>query len=73
LTTYFGQMKMPQNVNYTEELLREAMEMLADQTGNMGMFQRQRYGRLRKRFDDHQSINKELREALEGIKTNNVC
>lgn len=62
-------MKIPADINYTEELLQDAMERLDDMRLNMSMFEHDRYWRLRKHFDQHETIHKELRKALNGIDT----
>lgn len=62
-------MKIPADVSYSEEILRDAMELLDDMRLNKGMFERQRYWQLRKQFDQHELINKELRKALNAIET----
>ncbi|MDP9077731.1 MAG: hypothetical protein M3O71_09940 [Bacteroidota bacterium] len=62
-------MKVPADITHTEEMLREAMEMLDDVQRYMGMFQRQRYGKLKRQFDQHESLGKELQTALNGIDT----
>jgi hypothetical protein len=62
-------MKVPANISYTEEMLREAIEILEETSRNMAMFQRQRYSKLKRRFDQHESINEDLQKALNGIDT----
>ncbi|WP_426672055.1 hypothetical protein ACPPVU_12560 [Mucilaginibacter sp. McL0603] len=62
-------MKIPADISYTQEMLREAMELLEDTYPNPGMFERQRHSTLRKRFEQHELIKKELRTALNGIDT----
>lgn len=62
-------MKIPPDAKYTEEMLRDAMELLAESIRNAGLFQRQRYLVLKKRFDEHRAINDSLRVALNGINT----
>ena len=56
--------------NDVEEMLREAMELLADINRNMAMFQRQQYHKLKNRVDRHGTLNHNLREALNEISTN---
>jgi hypothetical protein len=62
-------MKIPADIRYTEEMLCEAMVMLADLSRNMGLFQRQDYGKLKRRFDQHGLLSAGLRTALNGIDT----
>jgi hypothetical protein len=63
-------MKVTAESKHTEEMLLEAMEMLDDMHVKMGMFERQRYGKLKTQFEQHTSLNKELREGLNEIE---VC
>ena len=60
-------MKGPADSNDVEEMLREAMELLADTNRNMAMFQRQQYHKLKNRIDRHRALNPILREALNEI------
>lgn len=39
--------------NYTEKLLRDAMELLDDASLNLGLFQRQYYFKLKNRVKQH--------------------
>ena len=52
-----------------EEMLLEAMELLAGLQHYMGMFQHQYYGKLRKRVNDRECLGAELRNALNVIET----
>lgn len=63
-------MKVTAESKYTEEMLLEAMEMLNDMHLKMGMFERQRYVKLKRHFEQHKSLNKDLREGLNEIE---VC
>jgi len=62
-------MNVPADIRYTEEMLREAMEMLEGLQHNMGMFQRQYYGKLKRRFKQHEALNENLRVGLNKIET----
>lgn len=62
-------MKVATDTRYTEEMLREAMEMLEGMRHHMGMFQNQYYGKLKKRFKQHQALNESLRNGLNEIDT----
>lgn len=62
-------MELTPDIKYTEELLREAMELLESTYANLGMFQRQRYGHLKKRFEQHGALTEGLRTALNDIDT----
>jgi hypothetical protein len=50
-------MKVAADHNETEEMLREAMELLADISRNLAMFQRQQYHKLKSRFDRHGALS----------------
>ena len=69
-------MKVAADTRYTEEMLREAMEILEGLKHNMGMFQNQYYGELKKRFKQHEALNESLRnglnenETVEDVKAN---
>ncbi len=62
-------MDIPADIRYNDEMLQEAMDMLDSLKQHMGMFQRQYYGKLKKRFIQHGLINKELRARLNEIDT----
>ena len=62
-------MKIATDTRYTEEMLREAMEMLEGMRHHMGMFQNQYYGKLKKRVKQHQALNESLRNGLNEIDT----
>jgi hypothetical protein len=62
-------MKVPADIRYTERMLSEAMEMLEDLKHHMGMFQTQRYGKLKGRVKQYQSLNESLRGGLNNIVT----
>jgi len=62
-------MKVPADIKYTEEMLQEAMEMLDGLQHQMGMFQRQYYGKLKRRFDQHGSLGERLKKSLNKIET----
>ena len=64
-------MNIPADTKYTEEMLREAMEMLEGLKHHMGMFQNQYYGKLKKRFKHHEALNETLRVALNEVDTRN--
>ena len=63
-------MKITDNNQHTQAMLHEAMELLDDAFCNLGMFQRQRYGSLRKRFEQHTAIRPDLHQALNNIDVN---
>jgi len=69
LKSYLNQMKAPADIILAEEMLRDAMEMLEDVQHYMGLFQRQWYGKLKRQFDQHESLGEALRTALNGIDT----
>lgn len=58
------------NTKHTQAMLNEAMELLDDAFCNLGMFQRQQYSNLRKRFEQHKAINNNLHTALNNIAVN---
>ena len=60
-------MKIPADIGFTEEMLRDAMELLEDMRLNMSSFDRTRFWQLKKQFDQHEAINKELRKGLNNI------
>ena len=62
-------MKATTDIRYTEEMLREAMDMLEGLKHHMGMFQNQYYGKLKKRFRQHVALNETLRAGLNDIDT----
>lgn len=62
-------MKVPYDIRYSDALLREAMELLKDVHDKFGMFERQYYANLKKRFDEHEAISNGLRTALNSIDT----
>ena len=62
-------MKAPADITYTETMLHEAMEMLEGLKHHMGMFQTQYYGKLKKRIQQHEALNKNLRVGLNEIGT----
>jgi hypothetical protein len=55
--SYSMRMKVAADHNETEEMLREAMELLADISRNLAMFQRQQYHKLKSRFDRHGALS----------------
>lgn len=62
-------METPVNLLYTEEMLSEAIEMLEDIQQNMGLFQRQQFGKLKRRYHEHKAISETLGAALDQIET----
>ncbi|MGY3211875.1 hypothetical protein [Mucilaginibacter sp. HD30] len=60
-------MEKPADVKYTEELLREAMELLEDLYPKLGMFERQHFMELKKRVEQHEALTVDLRKALNEI------
>ncbi|SDD96641.1 hypothetical protein SAMN05216464_103186 [Mucilaginibacter pineti] len=62
-------MKTPTDIRHAEELLREAMELLEDTYHNLGMFERQRYGKLKKQVDQHEALSETMKTALNVIDT----
>ena len=62
-------MKAATDIRYTEEMFREAMEMLERLKHHMGMFQNQYYGKLKKRYRQHEALNESLRVGLNAIDT----
>jgi len=62
-------MKVPADTRYTEQMLREAMEMLEGLQHGMGMFQHQYYGKLKKRFKEHEALTESLRKGLNEVVT----
>ena len=62
-------MKATTDIRYTEEMLREAMDMLEGLKHNMRMFQNQYYSKLKKRFRQHVALNETLRAGLNDIDT----
>ena len=62
-------MKAATDIRYTEEMLREAMDMLERLKHNMRMFQNQFYSKLKKRFRQHVALNETLRAGLNDIDT----
>jgi hypothetical protein len=62
-------MNIPADISYTEELLRDAMELLEDMRLNMSSFDRARFWHLKKHFDQNEAISKDLRKALNDIDT----
>ena len=62
-------MKAPADITYTEKMLHEAMEMLEGLKHHMGMFQSQYYGKLKRRYDQHELLSAGLRNRLNEIDT----
>lgn len=62
-------MKIPGDIRYSEEMLREAMELMKDVYDKFDLFERQYYWELKKRYDQHEALNDNLRAALNGIDT----
>lgn len=60
-------MEKPDDIKFTEEMLRDAMALLEDLYVKMGMFERQHYMKLKKRAEQHETLNVDLRKALNDI------
>ena len=62
-------MSLPHDIRYSDQLLREAMQMLSKMHHRLGMFERQHYTELKRRFDHHDAIQSKLRDSLNAIET----
>jgi hypothetical protein len=60
-------MEKPADVKFTEELLHEAIGLLEDVYPRLGMFERQHFMALKKRVEQHDALNVDLKRALNEI------
>ncbi|RFZ84746.1 hypothetical protein DYU05_03830 [Mucilaginibacter terrenus] len=55
-----------------KELLNHAIALLDDVKSKFGLFERQEYARLRKRFDEHAALPGDLHALLDDIDTSDA-